>query len=51
MAVGASATTSKNTMEEKFYQAPETEVVVLKTEWFICQSGGAGGGGEEPGGD
>ncbi len=40
------------TMKEKIYQIPEVEVVEITTEGFICQSpGGAGGGGEQGGGD
>ena len=42
---GAPAATSNNTMEEKTYQTPETVVVVLKAERFICQSGGNDPGG------
>lgn len=38
-------------MEEKIYQIPEVEVVEITTEGFICESGTAGGGGEQGGGD
>ena len=38
-------------MEKKLYVAPETEDIKIEMCSVICDSGGAGGGSEQGGGD